>query len=187
MTDEPRGGSCAARARRFDARRALLARDARLSARLRRAGDRSPRLRAVAIPFARSADGWPWVLAILAVAAAGDPLVRRRALGVAAAVLATGLVVKLGKTLTRRARPAGEWGASYRRSDPHAFPSGHSARAFLVAVLASGLGSAWLGAALALWATLVAASRVLLGVHHLSDVVAGACLGIGCGLVALAL
>ena len=37
----------------------------------------------------------------------------------------------------------------------------------------------------ALWATLVAASRVVLGVHYLSDVVGGALLGVACGLVAV--
>ncbi|MNP84467.1 PAP2 superfamily protein [compost metagenome] len=36
-----------------------------------------------------------------------------------------------------------------------------------------------------LWAILVGASRLLLGVHYLSDLVAGALLGGGCALWAL--
>ncbi|MCC6848551.1 MAG: phosphatase PAP2 family protein [Deltaproteobacteria bacterium] len=165
----------------------LLALDVRLSDRLRALGDRSRPLRAAAIPLARSADGWIWVLGALAVAAAGGAPMRRQALWIAAVVVATGIVVKVGKTLARRTRPPGRWGGSYRRSDPHAFPSGHSARAFLLAVLAFAFGPTWLGAGLTLWATLVAVSRVVLGVHYLFDVVGGAVLGAACGLLALAL
>ena len=101
------------------------------------------------------------------------------------AIVATGLAVKAGKLLTRRVRPEGEWGGSYRRGDPHAFPSGHAARASLLAVLGFAFGPAWLGPVLAVWAVLVALSRVALGVHYVSDVVAGAALGVCCGLVAI--
>jgi len=100
------------------------------------------------------------------------------------AIVATALAVKAGKLLTGRVRPDGEWGGSYRRGDPHAFPSGHAARAFLLAALGFALGPAWLGPVLAVWAVLVAVSRVALGVHYASDVVAGAALGVCCGLAA---
>jgi undecaprenyl-diphosphatase len=162
----------------------ILAHDVRLSGRLQALGNRSAALRALAVPFARSADGWIWMLGAALAAVAGTPPVRRQALAVAAAILVTGLAVKLGKTLTRRARPVGEWGVLYRRFDPHAFPSGHSARAMLLAVLACALGSLWLGVLVAVWAVLVAVSRVTLGVHYLSDVVVGAALGLVLGLVA---
>ena len=55
-------------------------------------------------------------------------------LGLAGVVLAI-------KFLVRRERPQGEWGGIYRNTDPHSFPSGHAARAFLIAVVASALGS----------------------------------------------
>lgn len=166
---------------------ALLAHDVRLSARLQDLGNRSALLRAAAIPLARSADGWIWMVGAAIVAMAGAPIARGHALWIAAAILVTALVVKLGKTATGRARPVGDWGGSYRRGDPHAFPSGHSARATLLAVLAGTLGPLWLGAAFTVWALLVAASRVALGVHYLSDVIGGVALGLACGLLATAL
>jgi len=61
------------------------------------------------------------------------------------------------------------------------FPSGHAVSAFTAATLLAG------GPATPLWfalATAVAASRVYTQMHHTSDVVAGAALGIGLGLVA---
>jgi len=166
---------------------ALLAHDVRLSARLQDLGNRSPRLRAAAIPLARSADGWIWMAGAVIVAIAGGPFARRYALWIGAAILVMGLAVKIGKTVTGRQRPVGDWGGSYRRGDPHAFPSGHSARATLLAVLAVTLGPLWLGAALTVWAFLVAVSRVALGVHYLSDVIGGAAFGLAGGLIATAL
>ena len=51
-------------------------------------------------------------------------------------------VVLVVKFAIRRRRPEGE-SASYRATDPHSFPSGHAARTFLIAVLASGVGPGW--------------------------------------------
>jgi len=86
------------------------------------------------------------------------------------------------KFVVRRRRPEGEWGGIYRATDPHSFPSGHAARAFLIAVLVIGLGPAWLAVTLCIWAPLVSLARVAMGVHYVSDVVAGALLGIAGGL-----
>ena len=164
---------------------AVLAHDVRLSAALRDAVTRRPGLRPLAIPLARSGDAWVWLLGAGVVALLGGPSARRDMLLVVLALVATGLVVKAGKSLTRRARPEGEWGGSYRRQDPHAFPSGHAARSVLLAVLAFAIGPGWLGPLMILWAAAVAVSRVVLGVHYVSDVVAGALLGLACGLAAL--
>jgi membrane-associated phospholipid phosphatase len=82
------------------------------------------------------------------------------------------------KFLVRRKRPEGEWGGIYRNTDPHSFPSGHAARAFLIAVVASALAPPWLGILLWIWAPLVSVARVAMGVHYVSDIVAGAGLGI---------
>ena len=63
-------------------------------------------------------------------------------------------------------------------SDQYSLPSGHSAAAFL---MASQL--AWFYPICApfvfTWASCIALSRVLLGVHFVSDVIAGAGLGVG--------
>ena len=92
------------------------------------------------------------------------------------------------KLLIRRRRPEGEWGGIYRSTDPHSFPSGHAARAALLAVMAMALGPAWFGWLVVLWSPVVAAARVLMGVHYVSDVVAGYLLGllVGWGMVQLA-
>jgi undecaprenyl-diphosphatase len=89
------------------------------------------------------------------------------------------------KFTIRRKRPEGEWGAIYRNTDPHSFPSGHAARAFMLAVMALALGPAWFGGLVAVWAPLVSLARVSMGVHYLSDVVAGMLVGILAGLVML--
>ena len=48
------------------------------------------------------------------------------------------VMVLLIKFRIRRQRPVGEWGRIYRNTDPHSFPSGHAARAFLIATIAAG-------------------------------------------------
>jgi undecaprenyl-diphosphatase len=94
-------------------------------------------------------------------------------------------MVLLIKFRIKRKRPEGEWGRVYRASDPHSFPSGHAARAFLLATIASGLGPPALAIFLWIWAPLVALARVAMGVHYLSDVVAGAFFGIIIALIGL--
>ena len=81
--------------------------------------------------------------------------------------------------------PPGEWGAIYRTTDPHSFPSGHAARSVLLAILLTAWGPAWAAPLAILWAPLVALARVSLGVHYLSDVVAGGLLGLAAALVAV--
>ena len=78
-------------------------------------------------------------------------------------------------------------GRLYRSTDPHSFPSGHAARAVLIAVLGAGLGPTWLAVLLCVWAPLVALARVAMGVHYLSDILAGFLLGLAAGAVALRL
>jgi undecaprenyl-diphosphatase len=80
----------------------------------------------------------------------------------------------------RRKRPSGQRGQLYFSFDHHSFPSGHAAR---VAALAIVLGSAYPAFALplAVWALLVALSRVALGVHYLFDVIVGIAAGVVIG------
>ena len=102
-----------------------------------------------------------------------------------AATAALAAIVMTIKLIIRRRRPEGEWGAMYRVTDPHSFPSGHAARAILLAVLAVGMGPWWLALILCIWAPLVVLARAAMGVHYLSDVVAGAALGLIVGVITL--
>ena len=167
-------------------RSVLLTHDAWLSERWRACAAHPGVVRGLAIVLARSGDAVWWLIVLALVGLLSDPPGRFHAVKIAIALVGTGLVVRLVKVATRRARPPGVWGSGYRRSDPHAFPSGHSARAAMLTVLGFAIGPAWTGAALAVWTLLVAVSRVALGVHYLSDVIAGAALGIICGLLAAA-
>ncbi len=105
------------------------------------------------------------------------------ALRVGASVLLLAAVVLAVKFLVRRPRPAGQWGAIYRNTDPHSFPSGHAARAALLASLGWLWGPAWLALILTFWAPLMSLARVGLGVHYLSDIAAGLALGLLAGLL----
>jgi undecaprenyl-diphosphatase len=98
-------------------------------------------------------------------------------------ILVTAIVVLIIKFTVRRRRPEGEWGGFYRKSDPHSFPSGHAVRAVMLAVVAIGIGPGWLALLLAIWAPLVALARTAMGVHYLSDVLAGMLLGVVMGVL----
>jgi undecaprenyl-diphosphatase len=154
---------------------------------LGRLAERPGPLRSLAAVLAHSGDSWFWLLGLGLLWVLGSDEWKRRAAIMAVAILATALVVLALKFTIRRQRPQGEWGAIYRRTDPHSFPSGHAARAFLLATLALGLGPPWFGLALLAWAPLVSLARVSLGVHYPSDVAAGTVIGIGIGLIILAI
>lgn len=160
--------------------------DARLSARLRVA-ELPGKRRRLAIIFGHSGDSWFWLAGLLLVAALGGADWRRLAIALIAGILLTAVVVLLIKFGVRRQRPEGEWGQIYRRTDPHSFPSGHAARAVMLAIVALGLGPAWFGWLLVAWAPLVGLARVATGLHYISDVLAGWVLGIAMGLVTLQL
>jgi undecaprenyl-diphosphatase len=55
----------------------------------------------------------------------------------------------------------------------------------MLAVVALGVGPAWLGWLLVAWAPLVGLARVATGLHFVSDVLAGWALGFLMGLVTL--
>jgi undecaprenyl-diphosphatase len=154
----------------------ILDLDARLSARLRVA-ERPGLLRTVAAVLAHSGDSWFWWAGLALLWWLGDAFWRPWALTVLLSIIALAVIVLVIKFSIRRRRPAGEWGSLYRTTDPHSFPSGHAARAMLIAVLAIGLGPVWLAVILCVWMPLVCLSRVAMGVHYLSDVVAGVALG----------
>ena len=158
--------------------------DARLSARLRVA-EKPGKRRRLAIIFGHSGDSWFWLLGLLLVAWLGGEGWRRLAFALILGILLTAVVVLLIKFSVRRPRPEGEWGQVYRRADPHSFPSGHAARALMLALVALGVAPAWLGWLLLAWAPLVGLARVATGLHYVSDVLAGWVLGLLMGFVTL--
>ena len=164
--------------------RALLDLDARWTRRLRVA-ECPGLLRSMAAFLAHSGDSWFWGVGLALVWLLGSPEWRKRALFLLISILFLAVLVLLVKFSVRRQRPEGEWGGIYRLTDPHSFPSGHAARAAMLAVLGIGLGPPWFGAVLVAWTPLVSLARVAMGVHYLSDVVAGVVLGLLVGAVAL--
>ncbi len=154
----------------------LLDLDARLSARMRVA-EHPGLLRNIAVVFAHSGDLWFWWAGLGLLWWLGNSFWRPWALTVLLAIIGLAVIVLVVKFSIRRRRPEGDWGGIYRKTDPHSFPSGHAARVILIAMLATWLGPAWLALALWIWAPLVALARVAMGVHYLSDIVAGAALG----------
>jgi len=164
--------------------RSVIELDARLSNQMRVA-EKPGALRAIAVFFAHSGDSWFWFAALIILWFGSNSFWRRwEVVEFVGIGLLAALVIGI-KFLVRRRRPEGEWGGIYRNTDPHSFPSGHGARAFLIAVVASGLAPAWLALLLWIWAPLVSLARVAMGVHYVSDVVAGAALGIVAALIGL--
>lgn len=135
-------------------------------------------LRTCAMVFAHSGDSWFWGLGMLILWFAGDAFWKRWAVYELFWISLLAALVMALKFSIRRRRPEGEWGAIYRMTDPHSFPSGHAARAFLIASMASFLGPGWLALVLWIWAPLVSLARVAMGVHYISDVLAGAIVGV---------
>jgi membrane-associated phospholipid phosphatase len=157
--------------------RTILEWDARLSEKMRVA-ERPGALRAIAVLFAHSGDSWFWWVALLIGWFYSNSAWKQWEVAEFVGIGVLAALVMMIKFRVRRKRPEGEWGSIYRNTDPHSFPSGHAARAFLIAVVASALAPAWLAILLWVWAPLVSIARVAMGVHYISDVVAGAILGV---------
>lgn len=164
----------------------ILELDARLSSQMRVA-DKPGALRAIAVFLAHSGDSWFWAIGLLAAWLSGTSFWKEWAVVQIGSISLLAALVLLIKFRIKRKRPEGDWGNIYRLTDPHSFPSGHAARAFLIATIAAGLGPTWLAMVLWIWAPLVALARVAMGVHYLSDIVAGALFGIIVALLVLQL
>jgi membrane-associated phospholipid phosphatase len=162
----------------------ILTADAHWSETIRRA-ERPGIVQLVATVLAHSGDSWFWGLGLAFVAWRGDAFWRSWAVHILICIGVLAVLVLTIKLLVRRRRPPGEWGAIYRSTDPHSFPSGHAARAVLLAILLTAWGPAWAAPLAILWAPLVALARVALGVHYLSDILAGGLLGLAAALVVI--
>jgi len=164
--------------------RSILDLDARLSKQMRVA-EKPGALRAIAVFFAHSGDSWFWAIGLFVLWATGDSFWKKWSIVQFVGISLLAALVMSIKFLVRRRRPEGEWGSIYRNTDPHSFPSGHAARSFFIAVVALGLDPGAVAIVLCVWAPLVALARVAMGVHYLSDILAGAVVGVMIALIGL--
>ena len=145
---------------------------------------RPPRwMRLWMIAATRGGDGWLWYAMGLVVALFGGSE-RFHALLAAAASVSVGIVLfrNLKRAFGRKRPCALEphcW-ATLLPPDQFSFPSGHTITAFAVTVSLGMFYPAMLPG-LFFCAVSVALSRILLGMHFLSDVLAGAALGTALG------
>jgi len=131
----------------------------------------------------RAGDGWLWYAVGASVLIFGGAS-RYAAVTAAAAACGAGTALFLVlKRLAGRKRPcavASHCWATLLPPDQFSFPSGHSINAFAFAV-SIGLFEPTLMYGLIFCAFSVAFSRIILGLHFLSDVVAGSAIGVGLG------
>ena len=137
----------------------------------------------------RAGDGWLWY-ALSAVMLAFGGHTRWAALAATATACLTGILMFLSlKRLGGRKRPnvlfPHCW-ATLLPPDQFSFPSGHTITAFAFALTVGGFYPLFLGALL-FCAFSIATSRIILGMHFLSDVLAGALLGAGLGYASFTL
>lgn len=104
----------------------------------------------------------------------------------AALLGAESLIVNQGvKRLFRRERPTetGTDSLRVRRPSTSSFPSGHASSAAFAATVLIGWDGRRLGLLWVAMAAVVGTSRAYVRIHHASDVVGGAVLGVGLGLL----
>ncbi len=160
--------------------------DENITARLRLT-DSQVRFKPAAAFFAHSGDSWFVLIGLFIIWLFTRDTWHHMTALMAGGTVGLALVVLGIKFTIRRRRPEGDWGAIYRNTDPHSFPSGHAARAAMLAVIALAVGPLWLGILLVAWGLLVSLARVWMGVHYLSDIIAGIVLGILAGIFVLQL
>lgn len=141
---------------------------------------RAPHWVRVWMTFAtRGGDGWLWYAMSLTILVFGGPDRYAALLSAGAAAGAGTLLFLALKRKARRHRPcvyAEHCWAKLLPPDQFSFPSGHSINAFAFAVAFCLYYPSWT-VGLLFCAFSIAASRVILGMHFLSDIVVGAGLG----------
>ena len=149
---------------------------------------RAPRwIRIWMIAATRLGDGWVWYgLGLLLLAFGGAQ--RFAAAGAAGAAAVAGIFLFMGlKRLSQRPRPCQIEPHCWSKvlpPDQFSFPSGHTMTAFSIALVVSYFYPSLEGALFFL-AISIALSRIVLGMHFLSDVLAGVVLGVALGCSAI--
>jgi undecaprenyl-diphosphatase len=146
-------------------------------------------IRLWAIAATRAGDGWLWCLfGLFILLFGGSSRLAATASAGSAALAGVGVFMAVKKFSGRRRPFEVEphcW-ATLLPPDQFSFPSGHTITAFAVAVSFSEFYPA-LMPALLFCALSIAASRILLGMHFLSDVVVGALIGTGLAFASAAI
>ena len=128
--------------------------------------------------FAHSGDSWFLLAGLFFLWLFSKGQIHTYSALFAGAILIQASFVIALKFLIKRSRPEGDWGSVYRKTDPNSFPSGHAVRVVMLAVMAWRLDIYPLNWILAFWAPLVSFARVMMGVHFLTDIIAGWILGV---------
>jgi undecaprenyl-diphosphatase len=161
-------------------------RDYRLMRRMNRW--RAPRwIRYWMVAATRMGDGWIWYGLGAILLAYGGPQ-RFAAVGAAGSAAILGVFVFKGlKLLSQRPRPCQLEPHCWSRvlpPDKFSFPSGHTMTAFSIALVVGYFYPALQGT-LFFVAFSIAVSRIVLGMHFLSDVLAGIVLGVALGCASI--
>jgi undecaprenyl-diphosphatase len=131
------------------------------------------------IAATRGGDGWLWLsMALLVAVFGGEHRVEALSSAVLAGSVGVAIFMKLKRLIGRKRPCALEphcW-AELLPPDQFSFPSGHTITAFSVSVALS-VFYPEMRPGLFFCATSIATSRILLGMHFLSDVIAGAMIG----------
>lgn len=147
---------------------------------------RAPRwFRILMILMTRMGDGWLWYsLGLILFFFGGER--RFQAIGAALSAAVAGIFLfRALKRTSKRKRPCEVephcW-SLILPPDKYSFPSGHSITAFAIAISIGMFYPDLTGVLLAV-ACLIASSRIILGMHFLSDVLAGSAIGALLGLI----
>ncbi len=161
-------------------------RDQRLMRRMNRW--RAPRwFRIWMIAATRMGDGWVWYGLGIMLFFYGGPQRYSAVCAAGTAAVAGIFVFKALKKLSHRLRPCQIEPHCWSKilpPDQFSFPSGHAMTAFSIALVLSYFYPALEGAFFFL-ALSIALSRIVLGMHFLSDVLAGMVLGVTLGCVSI--
>ena len=145
------------------------------------------KIRTLSKILAHSGDSWYWGIGLSCTWWLGNDFWKEWSLLLLGTIITTATIVLTLKFTIKRQRPSGTWGQIYRQTDPHSFPSGHAARAGVLIGMIYWLGPDWMQIIMIIYSPLMALARITMGVHYLSDVIAGFFLGliISTGAIAL--
>ena len=135
--------------------------------------------------LSRIGDGWVWYALLFGLLLWGGELGALAALHCAAIGLASLVLYKLIKALSKRPRPLARHGGmqlSIAPLDEFSFPSGHTLHAVAFTWVACQYFP-WLALVLVPLSVGIALSRVVLGLHYPSDVLAAVALGLMLGAI----